>query len=81
MPCIIITFMMKTDIVEKITAKQAEIANYERILQGYRGRWYDQGRRHLEELKAELSALEHGPLIKDEPLRWTAALILGKVED
>jgi hypothetical protein len=44
---------------EKIEAKKAEIANYERILREYQsGRWMDMGRRRLAELKAELVALE-----------------------
>lgn len=44
---------------EKIEAKKAEVANYERILREYRsGRWYDMGRRRLEELKRELAELE-----------------------
>lgn len=41
-----------------IEEKKAEIANYERILAAYYGRWYDQGRRHLEDLKRELHDLE-----------------------
>lgn len=45
---------------EKIEAKKAEVANYERILREYRsGRWYDMGRRRLDELKQELSDLEN----------------------
>lgn len=47
-----------TDINEQITAKEADIRNYERILSEYYGRWYDQGRRHLAELRQELKALE-----------------------
>ena len=49
---------MENVLQEKITAKKAEIANYERILSEYRGRWYDQGRRHLEELNVELAQLK-----------------------
>lgn len=45
---------------EMIEAKKAEVANYERILREYRsGRWYDMGRRRLDELKQELSDLEN----------------------
>ena len=44
---------------EKIEAKKAEIANYERILREYQsGRWLDMGRRHLATLQEELAALE-----------------------
>lgn len=46
---------------EKIVEKKAEIENYKRILNEYRGRWWDQGKRHLEELEAELIALEKIP--------------------
>lgn len=43
---------------EKIAAKKAEIAHYEGVLERYgSGRWLDQGRRHLQELKDELVAL------------------------
>ena len=41
-----------------VEEKKLEIANYERILAAYRGRWYDQGKRHLEDLKRELQDLE-----------------------
>ena len=50
---------------EKIEAKKREIANYERILADYYGRWYDQGKRYLESLKAELLELETS--FMDEP--------------
>lgn len=40
---------------EKIQAKKNEIANYERILNNYRGRWYWYGRRKLDELNDELN--------------------------
>ena len=43
---------------EAIAAKKAEIADYERILAAYRGRWWDMGKRHLDQLKEELSLLE-----------------------
>lgn len=43
--------------INKIEDKKTEIANYERILAAYVGRWYDQGRRHLEDLKADLEKL------------------------
>lgn len=46
------------DLLRRLTNKRAEVANYERILAAYRGRWYDMGRRHLADLKAELNALE-----------------------
>lgn len=45
----------------KVTAKQAEVTNYERILREYAThgvRWYDLGRRHLNELNDELTALK-----------------------
>lgn len=47
---------------EKIQAKKEEVANYERILSEYQGRWYDYGRRSLARLKEELIELE-----KDSP--------------
>ena len=43
---------------ELIEEKKAEIENYKRILSEYRGRWWDQGKRHLEELERELKELE-----------------------
>jgi hypothetical protein len=42
---------------EAIAAKKAEIANYERILAAYVGRWYDMGKRHLDQLREELVIL------------------------
>lgn len=45
---------MENEIIEK----KAEIENYKRILNGYYGRWYDMGRRHLESLENELKELE-----------------------
>jgi hypothetical protein len=47
---------------EKIAAKAAEVANYERILANYYGRWYDMGKRRLEELRNELQQLKDLPL-------------------
>lgn len=44
----------------EITKKKAEIENYKRILNGYYGRWYDMGCRHLVELEEELKVLENG---------------------
>ena len=44
--------------MSKVEEKKAEIANYERILAAYYGRWDDQGKRHLEGLKQELQDLE-----------------------
>ncbi len=46
-----------------IAEKEAEIVHYIGVLERYQassasGRWYDQGRRHLEDLKAELAALQ-----------------------
>lgn len=47
------------DNIDKINQKKQEIKNYERILKNYQsGRWYDQGRRHLQSLKDELTLLE-----------------------
>lgn len=44
---------------EAVAAKKAEIEHYEGVLQRYgSGRWLDQGRRHLAELKDELKKLE-----------------------
>jgi hypothetical protein len=54
--------MFSQDHLDSITAKEAEISNYTRILAAYAarggGRWYDQGRRHLESLRSELHALK-----------------------
>lgn len=48
---------MKT--MTEVEAKKKEVEHYEGVLQRYgAGRWYDQGRRHLEDLKNELKALE-----------------------
>jgi hypothetical protein len=45
--------------VEEIVAKQKEIEHYEGVLERYQsGRWLDQGRRHLTDLKEELRVLE-----------------------
>lgn len=46
-----------------IAEKQSQITHYIGVLERYQassasGRWYDQGRRHLEDLKAELAALQ-----------------------
>ena len=44
---------------EAVTAKKAEIEHYEGVLERYgSGRWLDQGRRHLADLKEELRVLE-----------------------
>lgn len=43
---------------KQIEEKETEIANYERILAAYKGRWYDQGKRHLEDLKIQLHDLQ-----------------------
>lgn len=46
-------------LAERLEVKREEIQNYERILSENRhNRWYDQGRRHLAQLKSELEALE-----------------------
>lgn len=43
---------------EAVAAKKAEIEHYEGVLERYgSGRWLDQGRRHLAELKEELDVL------------------------
>jgi hypothetical protein len=47
---------------EAIAAKKAEIADYERILAAYYGRWWDMGKRHLDGLKQELIVLENLPM-------------------
>lgn len=45
---------------EEIEKKEAEIENYKAILaRNVHSRWYDQGRRHLEGLEAELVSLIH----------------------
>lgn len=44
---------------EAVAAKKAEILHYEGVLERYgSGRWLDMGRRHLADLKEELSKLE-----------------------
>ena len=44
---------------KKIEEKKKEIEHYEGVLERYgMGRWRDQGRRHLADLKNELKALE-----------------------
>lgn len=46
-------------IEKKIEDKKAEIEHYKGVLARYQsGRWYDMGRRHLEELEQELKLLE-----------------------
>lgn len=63
----------------KVTAKQAEVTDYERILREYAThgvRWYDLGRRHLSELNDELTALttaltshpDHAPILISDPV-------------
>lgn len=48
---------MKT-IDEQIKEKEAEIEHYEGVLERQRhSRWYDQGRRHMADLKSELVVL------------------------
>lgn len=49
---------LSLDLTQRLLDKRAEVANYERILAAYRGRWYDMGRRHLAGLREELQALE-----------------------
>jgi hypothetical protein len=44
--------------MKSIETKKNEIVDYERILAAYKGRWYDQGKLHLEGLKQELQDLE-----------------------
>lgn len=43
---------------EQLLDKQKEIANYERILAAYKGRWWDMGKRHLDQLKDELIRIQ-----------------------
>lgn len=53
--------MMNTeneDLATQVAKKKAEIEHYKGVLSRYIGRWYDQGRRHLEDLEAELVQLE-----------------------
>ena len=46
---------------EAVAAKKAEIEHYQGVLQRYgSGRWLDQGRRHLADLKEELLEIENG---------------------
>ena len=47
------------NIEEKIKQKQAEIEHYVGVLERYSsGRWYDMGRRHMDELKEEYKMLQ-----------------------
>lgn len=41
-----------------ISIKKVEIMEYERIFKAYQGRWKNYGKRHLEQLYAELKELE-----------------------
>lgn len=46
--------------MNEIEAKRQEIEHYKGVLERYQsGRWLDMGRRHLEELEAELVELEN----------------------
>lgn len=61
------SLMVHQMIEEKIAAKKAEIEHYEGVLARYgSGRWLDMGRRHLAELKEELSELHHGKKERQE---------------
>lgn len=61
-----------TDINEKIKQKKEEIENYQGVLDRYgSGRWMDQGRRRLAELKEQLVALQasaSSPVIQPDPV-------------
>jgi hypothetical protein len=47
------------DLLELIEAKKREIEHYVGVLERSQGsRWYDQGRRHMVALQAELNALQ-----------------------
>jgi hypothetical protein len=47
------------NIEEKIAEQKAKIEHYEGVIKRYAsGRWYDMGRRHMEELREELRTLE-----------------------
>lgn len=46
-----------SSLAQQITAKQAEVADYERIFNAYWGRWRDLGWRHLQALRTELADL------------------------
>lgn len=48
----------KTQLNKAIEMAQEDIANYERILKGYYGRWYDYGQRSLEAKRLHLRELE-----------------------
>ena len=64
------TFEVPADapLAERLEAKRAETKNYERILsQNGQSRWYDQGRRHLAQLKLELEALEQQAAVSPSP--------------
>ena len=55
--------MQNEDHAELLASKKKQVSDYESILQRYGeekggGRWYDMGRRRLEELRQELDALE-----------------------
>lgn len=46
------------DLATRVAKKRKEIENYEGVLDRYgRGRWYNSGRRRLEELQKELDDL------------------------
>lgn len=51
-----------------IEQKEKEIGHYIGVLDRYQsGRWYDQGRRHLEELREELKELRSQSIDGDAP--------------
>lgn len=60
MPYRIPTFQVASDapLACRLTMKRAHVAHYESILARAHGRWFDQGRRHLAQLRADLAALE-----------------------
>ena len=47
---------------DALLEKQKEIANYERILAAYTGRWWNMGKTHLDSLKNELEELKQDTL-------------------
>jgi hypothetical protein len=48
----------------EIKEKKEQIEKYKIILENYYGRWYDQGKRRLEQLEEELKILENHLLEK-----------------
>lgn len=51
---------IEKDLATRVAEKEAEIENYKGVLDRYgHGRWYNYGRRRLEELEEELRVLKN----------------------